>query len=233
MISVVCWIWHGPRMYEPKHANVLRRMLGRHLKVPFRFICITDTTDGFDPEVEVMPIPAASAAVGHLRTPEANQQMPSCYRRLWMFSDEARVLGERVLLLDVDLVALNDITPLIERDEDFVGWRPRKAWGNADRVAGGMYLLRTGTHPEVWTDFDKQGIAEAKAEGFRGSDQAWLSYKLGKSAALWSNDDGLYALSDLISLGNYPPNDARIVQFAGPRKPWHARDVSWVAKHYR
>ncbi len=177
-------------------------------------------------------MPQAALDVAHIKSAEGGI-MPSCYRRLWMFSDEARELGERVMLTDIDAVITGDITHLAERSESFVGWRPRMAWGNTARVAGGLYLLTTGSHPEVWTDFGLGGIEAAKAAGFRGSDQAWISYKIGAKCAVWHDNDGVYALSDF-RRGHLPlPRDARMVQFAGWPKPWEALHLGWVRRHYR
>jgi len=222
-------MWRGERVYLPEHVNALRRMLARHLHVPHRLVCITDETGDFDPGVVVMPTPAAAMRLAHMKTPEGSR-MPSCYRRLWVFSDEARCLGERILLTDVDAVITGDITHLVERTEPFVGWRPGQVWGNHERVAGGMYLLSTGAHPEVWDDFGEAGIGAARRAGYRGSDQAWLSYKLGRRAALWSDEDGIYALSDIRD--GMLPEDARIVQFAGNVKPWSFGVPPWVLDHY-
>ena len=235
MLTVVCWIWRGERTYLPAHVNVLRSMLERHLRVPHRLVCITDETEGFDPRVELMPTPKAALALAELKSPEG-ERFPSCYRRLWMFSDEARCLGERVLLTDVDAVITGDITHLVARREPFVGWKPRMSWGNSDRVAGGLYLLTPGARTQVWEDFGPAGIAEAREAGYRGSDQAWLSFKLGRGAAVWLHSDGVYALSDLGRRHASLPADARIVQFAGNPKPWEVTPkdgIPWVATHYR
>lgn len=229
MLTVVTWIWRGERVYLPEHVNALRRMLTRHLHVPHRLVCITDEPGDFDPEIVVMPTPAAAMRLADVKTPEGSR-MPSCYRRLWVFSDEARCLGERILLTDVDAVITGDITHLVSRTEPFVGWRPGQVWGNHERVAGGMYLLSTGAHPEVWDDFGEAGIGAARRAGYRGSDQAWLSYKLGRRSALWSDEDGIYALSDLRD--GMLPDDARIVQFAGNVKPWSFGVPPWVLDHY-
>lgn len=235
MLTVVCWIWRGERVYLPEHVNVMRSMFARHLHVEHRVVCITDETDGFDPGVIVMPTPAAARALADVKTPEG-ERMPSCYRRLWLFSDEARCLGDRVLLTDVDLVLTGDITHLARREESFVGWLPRTSWGNPNRVAGGLYLMTPGAHPEVWDEFGHEGIAAARAAGYRGSDQAWLSFKLGGRVALWPQNSGIYAMSDLMRGRRPPPSDACMVQFAGHDKPWHCiakPGMGWVAKHYR
>lgn len=238
MISVVCWLWPGPdprRQYSPKHVNVLQRMLARTLSIPHRFICVSDELEGFSDNVEVIETPINARIVGQFASPEG-PRFPACYRRLWNFSpDAAPVLGERILAIDIDLIVLQDLAPILARDEDFVGVRPLMKWGNPHRVAGGMYLLRTASRPDVWHRFHHAPLASitaARAAGFRGSDQAWLSHCLGEGAAVWNGTAGLYSIRDLRE-GKLPvPPDARLVQFNGPTKPWDS-GLAWVKAHWR
>lgn len=236
MLSIVTWLWDEPgsRKYLPEHVNVQQRMFARTLTVPHRFICVADDAKGFAPEVEVVRTPAVALEAGRLRSPEG-PRFPSCYRRLWTFSEEARtVFGERVFLTDIDIVLTGDIAPLVERDEDFVGWRPIARWGKRnDRIGGGMYLLRTGSRARVWADFDgKKSIAVARAQGFRGSDQAWLSYCLSQEP-VFPHNCGLYSIRDLHDGRDPLPADARLIQFNGPQhKPWNSR-IEWVRQHWR
>lgn len=234
MLSVVCWLWGGRglgvRPYRPAHVNVLASMLRRHLRVPHELVCITDQTEGFDDTVRVAPMPAAAADLGKLKTPEGGR-FPSCYRRLWLFSSEARQLGQRFLLVDIDVVLTGDITHLVQRDEPFVGWRPRAGWGNNNRIGGGLYLMEAGARTDVFEQFrGPASIAKARAAGFRGSDQAWISYQLRQGVACWPDGSGIYSVRDLKN-GKLPA-DARLVQFNGTRKPWD-RSWSWVEEHYR
>lgn len=235
VLSILCWLWQepGPRKFLPQHVNVLQQMFVRTLTVPHRFICVADSADGFSSEVEVVITPPAALEAGQLRSPEG-PRFPSCYRRLWAFSEEARqVFGERVFLTDIDIVLIRDIGPLIERDEDFVGWRPIARWGKRnDRIGGGMYLLRTGSRTRVWTDFKGQkSIAVARAHGFRGSDQAWISHCLGRNP-VWPQNCGLYSIRDLHDGRDPLPADARLVQFNGTTKPWDSR-IEWVRQHWQ
>jgi len=233
MKSIVCWLWNdGFREYRPHHVNTLQKMVARHLQEPHRFICITDETEGFDPGVEVMPTPAAAKALGELRSPEG-QRFPSCYRRLWMFSEEAKVLGDRVLLIDIDLVVVNDLAPIFDHPHDFVGWRPFRDWGNTCRFGGGIYLITPGTRTNVWDEFTgAASIAEARNAGFRGSDQAWLSFKLGHREPHWDRTSGIYSIRDMKGTEHKLPVDARLVQFNGPEKPWLCQHA-WVKEHWR
>jgi hypothetical protein len=235
VLSIVCWIWSEPgsRKYLPGHVNVLARMFARTLSVAHRFICVADSAQGFSPEVEVVITPALAREAGRLKSPEGSR-FPSCYRRLWTFSEDARqVFGERVFLTDIDVVLTADLTPIVDRPEDFVGWRPLARWGrNNDRIGGGMYLLRTGSRAHVWTEFQgAKSIARARAAGFRGSDQAWLSYCLSRET-VWPQKCGLYSIRDLHNGRDPLPADARLVQFNGPAKPWDSK-IEWVRTHWQ
>lgn len=231
MISVVTWLWDGPRGFRPEHVNTCRRMFARTFGAPHRFVCIADDARGLDPDIDFFLTPTEARKAGELQSPEG-RRFPSCYRRLWMFSRAATELGGVVLLIDIDLVLLRPIADLCERAQDFIGWRPRAKWGTLDRVAGGMYLLRPGTRTCVWERFKGEAsIAEARTAGYRGSDQAWISYQLGRRATVWPDDAGLYSIRDFAN-GRAPlPSDARVVQFNGPTKPWES-SLPWVRAHW-
>lgn len=232
MISVVVWLWQSSlRDFEPNHVNTEQKMFAKHFGAQHRFICIADDSRGLSRGVEFFPTPEAAKEAGKLLTPEG-ERFPSCYRRLWTFSADARALGDVVLLLDIDLVLVRPINDLIDHLEEFIGWRPMARWGAHDRLAGGMYALRTGTRTRVWDDFHgEESITQASRAGYRGSDQAWISYKLGRDAAVWPERSGLYSIRDLRS-GRAPlPADARLVQFNGPIKPWDS-ELPWVRKHW-
>lgn len=233
-LSIVTWLWQeGFRDYAPAHVNALARMIRARLSLPHRFICVADDPSGFDAGVEYFPTPAAAREVGHLRNPEG-PRFPSCYRRLWMWSAEARALGDVLMLLDIDLVATDELAPLFDDPQhDFVGWRPRMKWGIHARVGGGIYRLRAGTRTEVWSRFKgAESILEARRAGYRGSDQAWLSYCLGASAPTWNDRAGIYSIRDLRNGALPLPADARLVQFNGPQKPWNS-PLAWVKDHWR
>jgi hypothetical protein len=234
-VSVVCWMWSGihlgDRPYQPAHVNALRKAVAQKLPIPHRFVCVADSTEGFDPDVEVHLTPPEAAEVGELRSPEG-ARFPSCYRRLWNFSEGATAFGERLLCTDVDWVPTGDLSPLFERSEDFVGWRPLRTWGKQLRFGGGVYLLTPGTRTEVWSAFrGLASIAEARRAGFRGSDQAWISHKLGGREVYFGRDAGIYSIRDLAGREERLPPDARMVHFNGSVKPWGS-PLPWVREHW-
>ena len=96
-----------------------------------------------------------------------------------------------------------------------------------------MYLLKTGSRPFVFRDFHgAPSIQQAKAAGYRGSDQAWISFNLGRRAVVWPNTAGLYSIRDMKN-GLAPlPKDAVAVQMNGPQKPWSSK-IPWVLENFR
>lgn len=154
--------------------------------------------------------------------------MPSCYRRLRLFHPDARSwLGERVVALDLDVVLVDDVAPLWDRDEDVVLYRDPLRPGQAN---GSMVLHRTGTRPQVWERFNpRTSPAKARRAGFRGSDQAWLSFCL-PDAPRWDESDGVFSYRRHIAETGGLPVGARAVTFHGRPKPWEkvAQQLPWV-----
>ena len=59
---VLCMKW-GTK-YGPEYINRLYAMVRRHLQGDFRFVCLTDNTDGLRAEVECFPIPPLALPAG-------------------------------------------------------------------------------------------------------------------------------------------------------------------------
>jgi hypothetical protein len=86
----------------------------------------------------------------------------------------------------------------------------------------------------IWESFNKEGVKRAKAAGFRGSDQAWLSYNLAGNVPIWPKDAGIYQAQDMKRDGYQRlPKDARIVHFNGNSKPWAMHHIDWIREHWR
>lgn len=235
-LAIVCWKWQPKPGYRSqfgaRQVNVLRDMVARNLALPHRFICVTDDTAGIAPGIEIVKL-----WDDHATLPSPHGPLnPSCYRRLRAFSAEAgKWFGPRFASIDLDTVIVGDITPLLDRPEDFV------IWGDTNPSTpynGGFWLLRTGTRTKVWDNFDPtRSPAHATALGYFGSDQAWIGAALGPNEQRYGAADGVYSYRVHIqpALGLLPRN-ARIVFFHGKHDPWHAnvqRNHPWVRHHYR
>lgn len=255
MISIVCYLWRGSRDFKPAYTGPLARMARRYLSAPHRFLCVTDLPAAeFPDEVEVLAMPAAARALLALRNP-GGDKFPSSYPRLWSFSPEARaLLGARILQIDVDCMIVAPIDQLLEQSHDFVGWRLPAPPGGPQRVAGGTWLHRTGTRERVWEEFTSNpqaAIDRAAAAGYRGSDQAWLSYCLAPSAHVWPEPSGIVCAQDYrrhnrpvrraphsrpyrLNVQRPPaqalPPGTAILHMNGKAKPWSVDD--WITRKY-
>lgn len=241
-LRVVCWKWHQPgyrSKFTAEHVNVLANMVRRNYWKPVEVVCITDDTAGIDSSITTIPLWDTYASLPN----HSFRHGPSCYRRLKAFSREAeQIIGPRFVSLDLDVVITGDVTPLWDRPDDFVIWGDTLPgyWYN-----GSMWLLRAGARPQVWEDFDPVlSPRSAVQAGRKGSDQAWISHKLGPGEKTWTIKDGVYSfrnhlggdqLRDRRAKVKPLPDDARIVIFHGHWDPWspEAQRVDWVRRNWR
>ena len=234
-LAVVCYLWDEPgfseqRGFAPEQANFLARQVRDHLTLPYRFICITDMTEGFDVGVEVMPLPEEARAIAAVPTAQGKERFPSCYRRLWTFAEGAKVLGDVVLVLDIDCFIVGSLDPLFDfmPDAEFVGWNPVQAWGKT-KVGGGTWRHRPGTRTSIWEGFSRRDIQRIKDLGYNGSDQAILSYYLSGEPVF--PQDWILNRQDMRRLGGHAPEITKIVHCNGPRNMkgfLNIEDVPWV-----
>lgn len=236
MLDVVTFKWRGPVHYRSKftgeHVNTLARMVKRNYQKPHRFSCITDDPTGIDKSIRVIPL-----WPDHSKLKSAyGDRNPSCYRRLKLFSIEAKdLIGPRFVSMDLDVVITGDLSPLWDRPEDFIMIKsatppPRYIYN------GSMLMMTAGSRHRIWDEFDPiKSPRETVMKRFFGSDQAWISMKLGPGEATWDTQDGVYSYRIHLepNAGKLPAN-ARFVSFHGADDPWgpRAQRLDWVRQHY-
>lgn len=229
MLSIVTFKWRTPgyrAQFSATTVNTLRKMVARHYPEPHRFICVTDDAAGLSSNIEVVRLWPDHANVPN----PTGGGRPSCYRRLKLFDPAiATLVGPRFVMLDLDAVIVGDLRPLFERPEDIILWRsPTGEWP----YNGALYMANAGARPQVWQDFDPiESPRLTTAAGYRGSDQAWISYRLGWDELAWTENDGVYYYGKLPDRSRLPDN-ARIVFTTGGSAPWKLRHP-WVQQHYR
>lgn len=237
-LSVVCFKWSPFEdqvfsipsqeiiQYTSEHVNTLYSMVSRHLHMPFEMVCVTDDPTGIHPDIRIVPLWDKFRKLG------------GCYNRLYTFSrDMESILGPRFICLDMDLVLVADITPLLQRDEDFVFYKMRGPQGL--RLNGGMFMMNAGAREFVWTDFESNPAdAIAQSEYIVGTDQAWMQHRLGLEEPCWTLEDGIYDMRmDFLETGMKDiPMDARIIMWPGPRDPSHQEwreAYPWIESNYK
>ena len=259
-LNIVTWKWKQPPNpprnkrkpceFSARHVNTLYNMVSRHLHIPFNFICITDNPEGIAPDIKVIPIW------------KDYLNIHGCYVRLKAFSSEMKdILGPKFVSFDLDCVITNDITPLLNVDEDFMIWEDFER--RKTPYCGSLWMHKPGTRPDVWEDFNiNKSPKEAYNAGFiTGTDQAYLSHKFYPDARTWTKEDGIYNFKvhimkksiykyigkrdirskkrkkELIEINNGKlPEDARIVFFNGtnvdPSLPVLQEKYPWIKEHW-
>lgn len=240
-LAVVTFLWDKPgyrSKFLPAHVRTMQRMVGRHYQRPHTFHCVTDkvTRPCRVGAIQLHPLWTKHANVPNPHGP-AN---PSCYRRLKLYSDAARKqFGERILSIDLDMVLVDDVSPLWDRPEPFGFWIDQL--NRHGFVNGAMQLITPGRRDDIWTGFDPANTpAIAKRAGCWGSDQGVLSYHFKSDKAppyaTWGTAEGAFSWRvHCQPHGGLLPSGARVVNFHGQQgDPWELTErVPWIKEHYR
>lgn len=232
-LSVCCWKW-GTR-FAAAEVNILRSMLDRHLHLEHRLFCITDDPAGLDGDIVPVAMPRAYADT--LR----------CRRRMQQYDPEftaAAGCGPRVLLIDLDVVLVDDITPIVDRTEPIVGWKV----GHAGVYSGSFILSDRGALHGAWLAYrqDPLGYPKQAAPKGIGSDQAMLNHYLAGQPPIahWTEADGFvtyygagYERLEFLGVGPSRPTlpaGARLVVLGSDDLPvLRERRFPWVEEHWR
>jgi hypothetical protein len=231
MISVLCWKWG--KLFSAVYVNRLRSMLARHLRIPHRLYCITDDRSGLDPEIGCFAMPTWLA------------DTPRCRRRMQQFSGEFDwIFGPRILSIDLDVVIVDDITPLVDRPEPIVGWRV----GYADVICGSLLLWDANALDGLWRTYlaDREGYPlRAQPKGV-GSDQAMLNLwlKTQPPIAEWTERDGIvsyfgtgYERFEHLGVGpnqqKLPPGARIVVLGSADKAAMDNGEAPWIVENWK
>lgn len=163
-------------------------------------------------------------------------KVPGCFARLRLFDPawcERQGLepGDRVLVLDLDLIVTGDLAPLFADDAPFRILTGVNA-SNPCPYNGSVWRLDVGHRPDVWSDFSLEAVAKVPHDKFP-DDQAWFAAKI-PGAAAYGPADGVYAFHKPgWPRGEALPKGARIVAFPGWRDPAGFTHLEWVKQHWR
>ena len=146
MIKIYTVYFEGK--YRPDYVTKLYHSLKRNCKVPFEFICLSDTK-----EVEadkIIMLPKWSDIKIH-------------WYKLKFFSPlfGGQQPGDDIIVMDIDQIIVGDVTDMINwpvEENEIVTYR--KWWkkgdpceGNTVKLNGGWYKFKSGSLKFVWDDF--------------------------------------------------------------------------------
>lgn len=235
---VLCMKW-GTK-YGPEYVNRLYAMVKRHLRGDFSFVCLTDNDQGVRQEVRCLPIPSLKLPA-HI--PERG------WTKLTTFESDLHHLQGTALFLDLDVVIVDDITPLFEHPGEFLiihDWkRPWRITGNSS-----VYRFTLGAHADVLEQF--RATQEQVRSRLR-NEQAYLSEVMHAQGQLrywpsaWCRSFKYHCIPTFpLNYWRTPsiPPGARILVFHGVVNPpdalagksngnWRrARPAPWIAQHW-
>lgn len=162
--------------------------------------------------------------------------VPGCFTRLRLFDpawqkENGLNVGDRVLVVDLDLIVTGPIDHLFEGDEPFRILQGVNS-SNPCPYNGSVWRLDIGYRPDVWTDFSLEAAAKVPHDSFP-DDQAWFAHKL-PDAGAFGPETGVYGFQKPgWPRGNALPRNACIAAFPGWRDPVGFQHLDWVQQHWR
>ncbi|MDP2264654.1 MAG: glycosyltransferase [Hydrogenophaga sp.] len=243
-VNVLCIKWG--RKYGPEYVNKLHSMVSRHLKRPFRFVCLTDDSEGIAPGIEVKPIPMVGFD-------EFDQRKPWSFGHGWLkltsFADPLYDLQGRTLFLDLDIVIVDSLDPFFDQEGEFI---VIKEWDKKDDTGNtSCYLYTIGAHADALAHLKNdypESIAQVRNE------QEFITQYLARQGKLrywpaeWCRSFKRHCMrGGLMGWFSPPviPPGARIIVFHGKPNPpdviagvsgkWYRRVIpaAWVADNWR
>lgn len=229
-LAIVPWSWGGK--FGPEYVNRLRAGLERNLAIEHQVFCVTDDPTGIDPRVRIVPLP------------ETHRDTPRCRRRMRIFDrDFAAQFGPRILSIDLDVVIVDDLTPVVSRTEPLVCWKV----AHAGVFSGSFLLMDAGYLHRLWQAFeaDPELFPRRVSSERVPSDQAMLNaWVKGWKVPHWTESDGFvtyygrgYESLEHMGVGpNRPdlPAGARIVVLGSADKAvMDEGRFDWVRAHWR
>lgn len=116
---VLCMKWGT--LYPAEYVNVLYNACRAHISGDFRFVCLTNESEGLLPEVEVHPIPLIGLDEWHYYN--------GAWPKIGVFSQDLFGLQGRALFIDLDSVICGSLDEMFEVDGPLVAM-DSQPWSN-------------------------------------------------------------------------------------------------------
>jgi hypothetical protein len=214
-IKIITLLKSGPG-WLPEYVYRLHRAVDRHLNVPHEFICLTDIELG----VRTLPL---------IPMPEIDDtDIPKFWYKVQLFRPELE-LTSGCIFLDLDTIIKGNIDHYIDtfRDHDFL----MAASPYRGNISCSYFMWWSGDHSDIWNQFQEKPVTEwnqhyHKANPGKYGDQGFISDHVSHSLiqdVMGNSTTDIIRVTKNSSRGN---DSARVIVFAGKRKPW---DMPWHA----
>lgn len=234
--NVVCMKWGT--LYGPEYVNILFHMVKRHLGLPFRFICITDSSDGLEEEIETIALPPFSDP------PPAFYKYCQAWRKLLLFENPLFGIQGKVLFLDLDVVIVDDIDCFFEFSNKL---SIIENWSQPGRLIGqaSVICFTAGQYPHLLEKYrsDQSNIVRTHM-----TEQVYITRELGEDNIDFFPEEWCKSFKYHCMHGGIKnsfrtpsryPSGSKIIVFHGNPNPINAiegnwgKPVPWFKKFYK
>ena len=217
---VLCMKWGT--LFPADYVNVLYHACRRAISGAFRFVCLTDDSEGFAEGIEAFPIPDIGLSPDEWYT-------PGVWPKLALYVADLHGLRGRCLFIDLDMVVLGGLDDMFEFEATFVGieagagWWPGKEESARPMLCTGVFAFNIGEQTQILQAFqedipaaragfkNEQDFVAAHAEGLDYWPSGWvISFKRWLRRPI-----GL----DLVLSPKPPPAGTKVVAFHGDPRP--------------
>ncbi len=172
---VLCMKWGT--LYPAEYVNVLYRACRAHISGDFRFVCLTNETEGLLPEVESFPIPDIGL--------EHRHYYHGAWPKLAVFSEQLYGLSGRCLFIDLDTVIWGSLDALFDVPGPLVAIN-NAPWTNeaGPRTMSSVFAFEIGALGHVVTDLQANRDEQIALHDI---EQEYLHHVV-KGIQYWSQD---------------------------------------------
>ncbi len=226
MKQIVCMKWGT--LYPAHYVNKLYSMVARHITPPFRFVCMTNESEGIRPEVECLPCPTVPVPPPH------NNRG---WRKVSLWNDSLPGMEGDWLYLDLDVVVTGTLDGFFEYEPQsgyivMQNWtQPGKGIGNTS-----VFRFRVGSHPYLLHELIAHH--DTLIPRYRNS-QTYISRTV-KSMTFWPDDWCILFKTHCLPpmpqrwwKAPFLPSTARVVAFPGVPNPDEAMVGHWPSPWYK
>lgn len=223
-LSVVCFLWNNwCHNWGTRYVNKLYRAVQRHLSLPYRFICFTDTKipELFDKGIELMP----------MDVPDWKWNL----KKMLLYKPNNGLTG-RVLCLDLDIIILGSIDNIARYNEGFITClAPYKK--HKRRIGGGSIMGFDAGYGEerLWNPLLDEKEYKTIEKITRGSERMYYRRQLrGVDVRFWDDVFPGQIMSYKREVGERcnPPSEVKIIWFHGKPRPHERLELLWVRDNW-
>lgn len=246
LVNIICLKW-GKR-YPAYYVNELYKGVAKNLNRPFRFLCVTEDSNGLLPEIEVTEFPP---------DPKSNMVWPHIFMKLCILKDGFANLKGPTLFLDIDIIITGPLDKFFEfhpgKNCIIHNWLPahKQIFRKAPDIGNSsVFRFEAGSSQYIFDTYMERKF-DAEKRSLFPTEQAFLTYAM-KEKYYWPADwvrsfkrhcrrifplnyllpPKFCAEASIIAFHGNPDPDQALAGFKG-KKPHHfTKPAEWIRNYW-